>query len=199
MCIYPAVFVSPHSVVHDSRRVQPSSPLRVHSRINLRRTNSKDPSQVNPLNIWHDCCYAEDERCGIEWFIPSKKGPLRALCLGLLDTIIVLLFLLLLTPVILFLPVIAIFWMLGICCAGDERCDPKDDAWEDDYEHGGRCCILAPCNKGFLGTVTVLLAWSLICPCPPGLATVVCLGLNLFCPDKCILYYLHGRMCACMH
>ena len=132
----------------------------------------------------------------MEWFIPSNKGPLRALCLVLLYmticlivlTPVIILCLLVLTPVIVLLPVIAIFWMCGVCFSQD-GCEPNDDAWEDVWEHGGCCCILAPCNKGCLCTVTVLLAWSLICPCPPGLATVVCFGLyccyNCFCHKGC--------------
>ena len=148
--------------------------------------------RTHPINIWHCCCYAEDVENKL-WLDPSKKGPLRALCLVLLDTIIVLLCLLLLTPIILILPVIAIFWMLGVCCVksgmqctdqdSDDFCEDfnGNDAWKTD-DH--ICCILAPCNKGNLCTLTVLLAWSIICPCPPGFATVVCLGM--YCLYNCI-------------
>ena len=87
--------------------------------------------RIHRHNVWHSCCYAENANCTVEWFRPSKKGPLRALCLVLLDTIIVLLCLLLLTPIILILPVIAIVWIPAVCC-GDCDCDNDDgceDAW----------------------------------------------------------------------
>ena len=85
------------------------------------------------------------------------------------------------------------FWMLGVCCVksgmqctdqdSDDFCEDfnGNDAWKTD-DH--ICCILAPCNKGNLCTLTVLLAWSIICPCPPGFATVVCLGM--YCLYNCI-------------
>ena len=89
------------------RRHKSSPPVHIR-RVSPRRTNPQrqfyaDLPRIHPQNVWHGgCCYAENVTCcDEEWFRPSKKGPLRALCLVLLDTIIVLLCLLLLTPIIL--------------------------------------------------------------------------------------------------
>ena len=195
--MYVFVISLAHALVHPSaspsRRQRQASIELVRTPVSPRSTNPhwqyyEELPRTHPLNIWHCCCYAEDAE-NMLWLDPSKKGPLRALCLVLLDTIIVLLCLLLLTPIILILPVIAIFWMLGVCCVegfmectdGDDFCeDCFEDAWETNDDDDHICCILAPCNKGNLCTLTVLLAWSIICPCPPGFATVVCLGMYCF-------------------